>query len=99
MLTNLKIAFIVGAIAVFGAAAPAMAQSFNSSFGTGNAASCYYGESGTLEAMVPGQSQFATGESGASAFAMVPGEPVSGSCDPALTGGGSVGYNEDLVND
>lgn len=101
MFTKLRFALIVGAIAAVGAAAPAFAQSFDPSAGTGNAASCYYDRGGTLQVAIPGagQNQVATGQSGASAFAYVPGAAGDASCNPASTGGGSVGYNQKLLQD
>jgi hypothetical protein len=90
----------VGSIAVLGAATPVFAQSFTSTFGTGNAVPSYYDENGMLQIGSPGtgQSPLATRQSGASAFAMVP-EVASGPYSPALTGGGSIGYNQKLIHD
>lgn len=95
MFTHIKLACVVGAIAALVAAATASAQSFDPSVGTGNAISCYYDRSGALQVWTPG----AADQNGASAFAYVPGAGADGSCHPALTGGGSIGYNQGLLHD
>jgi len=101
MLTRVKLACIGGAIAVLAVAPTATAQSFTPIVGTGNAASCYYDQNGVLQVGSPGveQSQLATRRGGESAFAYVPGAPADASCNPALTGGGSIGYNQKLLQD
>jgi hypothetical protein len=90
----------VSVIAVLGAAPPVLAQSFTSVFGTGNTASAYYDQNGVLQVGSPGarQSELAGRQSGESAFAMVP-EVATSPHSPALTGGGSIGYNEKLLHD
>lgn len=98
MFNNLRIAYIVGAIAVLGVASPAFAQLLDPNVGTGNLAACYYDTNGVLQTGVPGtgQIQFAVPRGGESAFAEVP-EVAADSNHPALTGGGSVGYNQSLL--
>lgn len=99
MFTKLRLAFIIGSIAVFSAAAPVSAQLLDPNVGTGNLASCYYDQNGTLQVGIPGvgQTQLAIRhQSGASAFAEVP-ELRGGSYSPALTGGGSTGYNKSVL--
>ena len=87
---------------------PAFAQSFDPSFGTGNESPSHYDASGGVHpGMVSplnqpigvhrsGLNAFDSIErNGLNAFASVP--RASGGIDsPALTGGGSVGYNEGL---
>jgi hypothetical protein len=95
----LKLAF-VGTVAMLGAATPALAQSFTSVFGTGNTVSSYYDQNGALQIGSPGASQtpLAGVQNGMNAFAEVPrvsADPNS----PALTGGGSTGYNQKLLHD
>jgi hypothetical protein len=82
---------------MLGLASPAFAQSFSSSFGTGNEMPSTYDNSGVLHsgtAQTPSRTQIAR-RTGESAFAMVP-NAASGIDSPSLTGGGSVGYNESL---
>jgi hypothetical protein len=85
---------------MLGLASPAFAQSFSSSFGTGNETPSTYDNSGVLHsgtAQTLPQTQIAR-RTGESAFAMVP-NAASGINFPSLTGGGSVGYNENLRTD
>jgi len=99
-MSSMQTLAFVSAIAVLGAAGPVSAQSFTSTFGTGNAVSTYYDENGVLHAGSPGawQNRLAARQSGASAFAMAP-EGAAGPHSPALTGGGSIGYNQKLLHD
>jgi hypothetical protein len=72
MLTKSKL-IAAAAIAALGLAAPAFAQSFNRSDGTGNELPSYYDSSGGLHAgIAPQQNQNAAHRSGLSAFAGVP---------------------------
>jgi len=74
---------------------PASAQSFCTCDGTGNVLK-FTNNPITYQNQASARS--AIGQSGLSAFAMVarhPGTPVN-SDDPTVTGGGSVGYNENL---
>jgi hypothetical protein len=89
------------AIAAFGVASPAFAQSFSNSWGTGNVDSSYYDHDGALHvgaAPQQGNSQVAGQRSGLNAFASVP-LTASGIDAPSLTGAGSAGYNESLRTD
>jgi hypothetical protein len=75
-------------------AQPAFAQSFSASpFGTGNVLPFTY------QPAAPQNDRIAAGQGGLNAFAKV---PKSGSAfnsnRPAATGGGSLGYNENLLN-
>ena len=85
------------AIAAFGIASPAFAQSFSKATGTGNVEQSYFDNGGALHVGAVQQnsnSQIAQ-RSGLNAFASVP-RVSSGIDSPALTGGGSTGYNENL---
>ena len=84
------------AVATF-LASPAFAQSFDPSIGTGNVVSSYYDNGGGLHAGAaqPQNQQVAVHRSGLNAFASVPGA-ASGIDNPALTGGGSTGYDQSL---
>ncbi len=84
---------------------PAFAQSFDPEAGTGNALPFSYSpaaiEKSNAAAHQRGHSKIAAPRSGFHSFAMVPGGPRSpsgaDSNDPALTGGGSAGYNQMLL--
>lgn len=100
MTTISKLA-LIAAIAVAGIAAPALAQSFDPDAGTGNVLSFSYGPMGAAnDAAAVHQTnhgKIAGRQNGLRAFARVPGGPAGGdSNDPALTGGGSIGYNQTL---
>jgi hypothetical protein len=83
MIKTLKFA-LVAAVTALSVASPALAQSFNPTYGSGNI--------GTV-ASTPGQS-------GMHAFAMVPRDPPAVmSINPEAAGGGSVGYNAHLLHD
>lgn len=89
------------AIAAFGLASPAFAQSFSRSYGTGNSLPDYYDHDGALHvgaAPQQGNSQVAEQRNGMNAFASVP-LMSSGTDSPALNGGGSAGYNGNLRTD
>jgi hypothetical protein len=104
MLTKSKFiaAFAVAALV----ATPAFAQAFSRTYGTGNSMATYYSGDGTLHigsAPQPGTAlqqgnQIAAHRSGENAFASVP-LYSAGSDNPASTGGGSTGYNENLRTD
>jgi hypothetical protein len=75
-------------------ATPAFAQSFDKDFGTGNVQSFSYGANGAEQT-----GRIAGRQSGLDAYAMVPGvsSTVTDSNSPAATGGGSEGYNQELL--
>lgn len=75
-------------------ATPAFAQSFSASpYGTGNVLPFAY------QPPTPQRGQAAIDRSGLSAYAAAPGAALTGGpSDPAVTGGGSAGYNEMLRN-
>jgi hypothetical protein len=82
------------AIAASVMATPAFAQSFDPDVGTGNVLSFSYGPSGAEQT-----GKVAGRQSGLDAYAMVPGpsSAVTDSNSPAATGGGSEGYNQELL--
>jgi hypothetical protein len=75
-------------------ATPAFAQSFDKDFGTGNVQSFSYGTDGSEQT-----GKIAGRQSGLDAYAMVPGASwtATDSNSPAATGGGSEGYNQELL--
>ena len=88
-----KLVMIV-AIAASIMATPAFAQSFNKDFGTGNVLPFNYGANSSVQT-----GKIAGRQSGLDAYAMVPGTAgtVTDSNRPADTGGGSEGYNQELL--
>jgi hypothetical protein len=88
MANNSKLALIVAVVAL-GIASPAFAQSFDPDAGTGNVISI------GGRAVASPTKRTAARLQGLYAFAMVPhSQAAVDSNDPALTGGGSEGYNE-----
>jgi hypothetical protein len=93
---------LIAAIAGAGIASPALAQSFDPEAGSGNVAPFSYAPIATQNATVAvrrgNQGKIAARRNGLHAFAMVPRGAADGNAnDPALTGGGSAGYNEMLL--
>ena len=85
-----KFLTIVGLLTVV--ATPALAQSFNPSFGTGNELPFSYKSTAQ-------DTQSIARASGENAFAMTPGQSVNHDPNsPANTGGGSEGYNWSLAH-
>jgi hypothetical protein len=83
-------------------ATPAFAQSFDPEVGSGNVAPFSYAptvvQNNKVAAHQSGRGKIAAHRSGLHAFAMVPGAaPVADPNNPALTGGGSAGYNQMLL--
>jgi hypothetical protein len=73
-------------------AAPAFAQSFDPDFGTGNVLPLHHG---TTTRQI---GKIADRQSGLNAYAMVSGvSSASDSNSPAATGGGSEGYNQEVL--
>jgi hypothetical protein len=92
---------LIAAIAAAGIASPALAQSFDPEAGSGNVAGFGYAPTPAQndEYAFPQSSHAKTAarQNGLRAFARVPGTlSNSGSNDPAVTGGGSSGYNQML---
>jgi hypothetical protein len=93
---------LIAAIAAAGIASPALAQSFDPEAGSGNVATFSYAPiptpSDALFARQGRRGKIAARRNGLHAFAMVPRGAADGNAnDPALTGGGSAGYNEMLL--
>jgi hypothetical protein len=100
MINLSKLAVIAAVTAVI--ATPAFAQSFDPDVGTGNLLPFAYAptapQSGKVADHQASRSKMANRQSGLHAFAMVPGtSSVSNPNNPALTGGGSLGYNQMLL--
>jgi hypothetical protein len=96
-----KLAMIAAVAAVI--TSPVFAQSFDPESGTGNVLPFSYAAADIQNSKVAvrqgSHSKMTARESGLHAFAMVPGG--SSSTDPnnpALTGGGSLGYNQNIYN-
>jgi len=88
----------LAALTVLGALAqPVLAQSFCTCDGTGNVLK-FANNPITYQNQAPGRAGF--GQVGLDAFAMVPAHSgrAATSDDPAATGGGSAGYNQNLRN-
>jgi hypothetical protein len=106
-MSKLSALVLIATIATAASALPAFAQSFDPDAGTGNIAPFNAAPSAPqTERVAVRQAGHVTAAarqaSGLHAFAMVtaaPGDRVGGvSYDPALTGGGSLGYNQNLAN-
>jgi hypothetical protein len=100
-MTTISRMALIAAIAAAGIASPALAQSFDPEAGSGNVAGFSYAPTPAQndEFAVPQSSHAKTAarQNGLRAFARVPRGAAGGnSDDPALTGGGSAGYNEML---
>ena len=97
-MTNKSKLTLVIAVAAAAIASPAFAQSFDPDIGTGNNTSFAYEpaiQQGTIAVRQDGHEHGVAGRSGLNAFAMVPGgQAGANSNDPAVTGGGSLGYNK-----
>ena len=93
----------LAALTVLGALAqPVSAQSFCTCDGTGNVLK-FTNNPITFQNPAPGRAGFGqvgSGQVGLDAFAMVPASSgrAASSDDPAATGGGSTGYNQNLRN-
>jgi hypothetical protein len=100
-MTTISRLALIAAIAGAGIASPALAQSFDPEAGSGNVAPFSYAPiptaSDTFFARQASQGKIAARRNGLHAFAMVPRGAAGGNANgPALTGGGSAGYNEML---
>jgi hypothetical protein len=88
---------LVAVAAILASSAPTFAQSFDPGFGTGNVLS-FSNQAPVARAEPPVHHQgIARLRGGMGAFAMEPRE-LRSSDDPAATGGGSIGYNENFYN-
>jgi hypothetical protein len=98
---------VVAAVATIGIAGPAFAQSFDPDVGTGNIVPFSVGPGSVQSTVLPMRvaartvrhGSGAARRSGLNAFAMVPAAGGGSAFSPAATGGGSVGYNENLRAD
>jgi hypothetical protein len=100
-MTKFSTLAVIAAVAASAAALPASAQSFDPEAGSGNVLSFSYGPTGghndTVAVRPARPGQVAVRPNGLHAFAMVPRGGTDGNAnDPALTGGGSAGYNQML---
>jgi hypothetical protein len=98
-MTKFSTLAVIAAVAAAATALPASAQSFDPEAGSGNVLSFSYGPTGGANDTVAVRpaSKVAARQNGLHAFAMVPRGGANGNAnDPALTGGGSAGYNEML---
>jgi hypothetical protein len=98
--TNLT---LIAALAVLSLSSPALAQSFDSDFGTGNVLSFSYGGNGAENGGVGVQRQTrplfdSVREHGRQLYDMAPSDPPAVSPNSSVdTGGGSLGYNQMLL--
>ena len=100
-MTKFSTLAVIAAVAASGIASPALAQSFDPEAGSGNVLSFSYGpvaaQNDPVAVRPANPGKVAARHNGLHAFAMVPRDSAAGnSNDPALTGGGSAGYNEML---
>jgi hypothetical protein len=90
-----KIAIFVALVA---SGSPALAQSFDPDTGSGNVLELNYSPAAVQPPKAAAhQSKAAARQSGLRALARVSGSSGNNSTDPASTGGGSVGYNQMLL--
>lgn len=100
-MTKFSTLAVIAAVAAVASALPASAQSFDPEAGSGNVLSFGYAPiaapNDTVAARPGTHAKVVARQDGLHAFAMVPrGSADSNANDPALTGGGSAGYNEML---
>jgi hypothetical protein len=101
-MTNKSKLAIAAVIAALSIASPALAQSYDPSAGTGNVLPFAYGAGGVKQrwtALPPANAEVAVHRNGLGAYARVPRAPRAdvNPSNPALSGGGSTGYNEMLL--
>jgi hypothetical protein len=92
---------VIATVVAAASALPASAQSFDPEAGSGNVVPFSYApvaaQNDTAGVRQKSQGKIAARLNGLHAFAMVPRGAADGNAnDPALTGGGSAGYNEML---
>jgi hypothetical protein len=106
-MSKLSVLVLISTVATAASALPASAQSFDPDAGTGNivpfnAAPPAPQIQHMAAARPTSRATVAAREAGLHAFAMIPGAPGgrggASTYDPALTGGGSLGYNQNLAN-
>jgi hypothetical protein len=101
-MTRLSTLAVIAAVTAAATAAPAFAQSFDPDAGTGNIVQFSYAPNAPQndQAVVRQgrHGRAAARQNGLHAFAMVPGGRSGRDVnEPALTGGGSLGYNQNLL--
>jgi hypothetical protein len=97
VMTNKSKLILVAVAATLASVAPAFAQSFDPDLGTGNVLS-FGSQALVARAEAPVRHQrIVRHRGGMDAFAMEP-RGFRNSDDPTATGGGSIGYNENLYN-
>jgi hypothetical protein len=111
-MSKLSALVLIATVATAAGALPAFAQAFDPDAGTGNIVSFNAAPPPAPQvqqlqiqhvaaARHTGRNTMAAREAGLHAFAMIPAAPGrtgAGTYDPALTGGGSPGYNQNLAN-
>jgi hypothetical protein len=105
-MSKLSALVLIATIATAAGALPAFAQSFDPEVGTGNIVPFNAAPAPQVLHMAAarqtGRATVAARQAGLRAFAMIPGAPGgrigTSTYDPALTGGGSLGYNQNLAN-
>jgi hypothetical protein len=100
-MTKFSTLAVIATVAAAGIASPALAQSFDPEAGSGNIVPFSYApiaaQNDTVAVRQTSHAKIAARQNGLHAFAMVPRSAAQGNAnDPALTGGGSAGYNEML---
>jgi hypothetical protein len=102
-MTKFSTLALIAAVTAAASAAPAFAQSFDPEAGTGNVVQFSYApiapRNDQIAVRQGRRSENVARQNGLHAFAMVPGARSGfDPNDPALTGGGSLGYNQNLLN-
>jgi hypothetical protein len=99
-MTKFSTLAVITTVVAVGIASPALAQSFDPEAGSGNVVPFSYAPiAAQNDPVAVRQSSHANvaRQNGLHAFARIPGGSAGGNAnDPALTGGGSAGYNEML---
>jgi hypothetical protein len=99
-MTKFSTLAVIATVVAVGIASPALAQSFDPEAGSGNVVPFSYAPiAAQNDPVAVRQSSHANvaRQNGLHAFARIPGGSAGGNAnDPALTGGGSAGYNEML---
>ena len=100
-MTNISKLAAIAAVAISAIASPAFAQSFDPEVGSGNVQSFNSApiapRNGTVAVRHPGR-VIAVRRNGLHALAAIPGgQAATNANSPALTGGGSLGYNQQVL--
>jgi hypothetical protein len=105
-MSKLSAFVLVATVATAASALPALARSFDPKVGTGNIAPLNAAPAPQVHHRAAirqtGRTMVAAREAGLHAFAMIPGAPggrvATSTHDPAIIGGGSLGYGQNLAN-